>query len=677
MGFSGLGTLLVKEGLLTEQDNQIIGKSSGAQSWAYAKSILALGLLDEDELASLIAERTHYVVAKKDFLDLDNKAALAEFDMNLCIALEVYPILTDRHSVTVAAVDPLDHATLRQLEFFSRKKIKAVVAPLSQVQEGLQRLNPHYTPSRTTMESFITSHALGAFQHLRLREKDLPDFKIPENAAFEQTPRATAAEFPRVEVSTPGKAEESSFELPQIDGDLDSFEAAEPFVEPQPVTPPIAKAPIGESPDIGIDIGIEEESFGSASSATADDFGLELEGLELEDEFGDGTTASETNEGGIADLDAEAVTEPVTADADLGADLADGLDDFVADAPELEGDLAAESDHLEDLPDETIADLAEDPVSDSQLLGDLTNDDDLEVGFVGEEPSSESIFETEEEPTLEEVAVTPKAKTPQRVSTAPEIDLSPHADLGATDLENDITLTAETTDNLGDIALDDIVTEEAPSIKSHQRGADELADVALENTLAATEEDFGSSIDEDFAASLSDDDEQQLASIGAENDIAGHAHPDIADLNQALLYLSFANTPDEAIKTAVKAWKNVFATGFLAVDDGKALTPKSYWHSGSIMNETQAQAFKASLTPAFIKELGNDNWQSLKKVDAKLQTLTVEGAQLMAARSMSGKTALIVVGAATQDMQNQKPIQENALALLKQLAAKIEHVKGK
>ncbi len=50
MGASGLGSLLVKEGFLTEQDRLTITKTCGQGSWAFAKSILAIGLLDEDDL---------------------------------------------------------------------------------------------------------------------------------------------------------------------------------------------------------------------------------------------------------------------------------------------------------------------------------------------------------------------------------------------------------------------------------------------------------------------------------------------------------------------------------------------------------------------------------------------------------------------------------------------------
>jgi energy-converting hydrogenase Eha subunit H len=95
MGASGLGTLLVKEGFLTEQDRITITKTCGQGSWAFAKSILTMGLLDEDELAAFFAERTRYMVAPKNFLERLDLRITDQIDRRMVSRLEVLPLEID------------------------------------------------------------------------------------------------------------------------------------------------------------------------------------------------------------------------------------------------------------------------------------------------------------------------------------------------------------------------------------------------------------------------------------------------------------------------------------------------------------------------------------------------------------------------------------------------------
>src|SRR6476469_6890657 len=101
MGASGLGSLLVKEGFLTEQDRLTITKTCGQGSWAFAKSILAMGLLDEDELAAFFAERTRYQIAPKDFLRHIDQTAVHALDQRLVSKLEVIPLKKAPGRITV------------------------------------------------------------------------------------------------------------------------------------------------------------------------------------------------------------------------------------------------------------------------------------------------------------------------------------------------------------------------------------------------------------------------------------------------------------------------------------------------------------------------------------------------------------------------------------------------
>lgn len=179
MGASGLGALLVKEGFLTEQDRVTITKTCGQGSWAFAKCILSTGLLDEDELSAFFAERTRFVVAPKNLLDRLDPGIVEQVDRRMVSRLEVLPLEVDHHRITVAVADPLDRSTLKQLEFFTGLEVVPVIAPLSQIHEGLSRLNPEFKPRPTALSNFLRNHAGAAWIKQKIVEEG--DVEIPDD----------------------------------------------------------------------------------------------------------------------------------------------------------------------------------------------------------------------------------------------------------------------------------------------------------------------------------------------------------------------------------------------------------------------------------------------------------------------------------------------------------------
>src|SRR5690606_23342777 len=161
------GNLLVEEGLLTETDRRTIKRESGTQGAAFAKSIVALGLLDEDELAAFLAERTPHKLAPKDLSTVTTQAAVGAVDRPLLERLEVVPLDFKNNTLHVAMADPLDRDALAQLRFFTGYKIKPVIATFSQIRKGLQRLIPEFMPKQSTLEEFLKNHVLAASARLK------------------------------------------------------------------------------------------------------------------------------------------------------------------------------------------------------------------------------------------------------------------------------------------------------------------------------------------------------------------------------------------------------------------------------------------------------------------------------------------------------------------------------
>ncbi|HET9240999.1 MAG TPA: hypothetical protein VFO10_27280 [Oligoflexus sp.] len=283
MGASGLGALLVKEGFLTEQDRVTITKTCGQGSWAFAKCILSTGLLDEDELSAFFAERTKYVVAPKNLLDRLDPGIVEQVDRRMVSRLEVLPLEVDHHRITVAVADPLDKSTLKQLEFFTGLEVVPVIAPLSQIHEGLSRLNPEFKPRPTALSNFLRNHAGAAW--IKQKIVDEGDVEIPEA-------RGGALE----------RYSEEQVEEVSLDDEMDAMD---------------------DNSDLnGIDASGLDEGVGNSDF---DDIDLEDSGGDLELAPGEGH-----------DLDADSID-------DAGLDVDDPFDNF-DDAPKKKGSVSAPSD---------------------------------------------------------------------------------------------------------------------------------------------------------------------------------------------------------------------------------------------------------------------------------------------------------------------------------------------
>jgi hypothetical protein len=292
MGASGLGSLLVKEGFLTEQDRLTITKTCGQGSWAFAKSILAIGLLDEDELAAFFAERTRYQIAPKDFLNHLDQAAIQSVDRRLVSKLEVIPLKKDHGKITVGVVDPLDRSTLKQLEFFTGFEVDPVVIPLSQLYEGLTRIDPDFRYQPTALTHFLQNHAQSAWVRQKL-ENDDGTSAIPSAA-----PRQ-------------GRNRSSANDIEEIYDDLPEIEEVEDSVE------------------------IEEDESGVESENSTSEFDMEIDEeadseIEPEDELDDpfaGAASASLSDQHNDDLGAEISSRSRKIDNDDLLELDDGSDE--------------------------------------------------------------------------------------------------------------------------------------------------------------------------------------------------------------------------------------------------------------------------------------------------------------------------------------------------------------
>ncbi|NRA65068.1 MAG: hypothetical protein HRU19_11340 [Pseudobacteriovorax sp.] len=340
MGASGLGSLLVMEGLLTEQDRRTIASTCGQNSWAFAKSILAMGMLDEDELAAFFADHTKYQVAKRDFIDKIDTKVLQSIDARMLARIEMLPIKVNRDTIEVAVVDPLDRGTIRQLEFFTGLTVLPVIAPISQIYEGLAKLIDKFEPYSTDLKDFLKNHAATAWQRQRIEESASQlGQKLPQ-MSDSQSPNAGASQEPIRD-----QANSEDFAASLDDDDVESLD------------------------DEFDDLDLEDNDEGSLELSDS------LEGDSLESDAFD----FDASHDGIVDdaNDGDLGTESQGGDDPFGDDL--GLDKALAQAEE-DGD-ALDSSVQDDDPftaDAADDDLAVASAGDDDFAGGSSLEDDFD-----------------------------------------------------------------------------------------------------------------------------------------------------------------------------------------------------------------------------------------------------------------------------------------------------------
>jgi hypothetical protein len=179
---SRLGNILVRHGLLKESDRRMIRRESGGHRGSFARSVLALGVAEEGELASLIVSETKFKQAPQDLGAAIQADALGSVPAAILQWLEVIPVTSRRGALVVAMVDPTDREVISQLEFFSGQRIIPVVASLSSIRFALsQNLLTSMDFGKSDFEEFL-EHYTG--RALKFNSKKTKEIK-PEDSDSE------------------------------------------------------------------------------------------------------------------------------------------------------------------------------------------------------------------------------------------------------------------------------------------------------------------------------------------------------------------------------------------------------------------------------------------------------------------------------------------------------------
>jgi hypothetical protein len=159
---SRLGDFLMQEGLLSASDRRLIRRESVSHNGSFARSILAIGILSEEELSSLLAAKTSFRRALKDIVHEIDPDMEQLVPAHILAWLEVLPLSVKEGVLSLAMVDPTDIDAANQVRFFTGLRVRPVIATRSEILRGLKKMGAELPLDGNRLESFIKTHVRGA-----------------------------------------------------------------------------------------------------------------------------------------------------------------------------------------------------------------------------------------------------------------------------------------------------------------------------------------------------------------------------------------------------------------------------------------------------------------------------------------------------------------------------------
>ena len=137
-----LGEILIERGIIDE--DQLNSALAYQRAWGHrlGAALLAKGFVTEGQLTRVLGEELSIPVVDLSEAEPDWDA-IRLLDARFCEAHELFPVALDesrgRKRLTCAMGDPLNVAALDEIEFTTGCKVKAVLAPISQIHSAIRR----------------------------------------------------------------------------------------------------------------------------------------------------------------------------------------------------------------------------------------------------------------------------------------------------------------------------------------------------------------------------------------------------------------------------------------------------------------------------------------------------------------------------------------------------------
>lgn len=132
-----LGELLLESGAITPDQLQIALKNQEETGQRIGSILISLGMLTEEKLTQVIAGKLKIPYVNLDDMVIDKDVAGA-ISAELARKHLVIPLLKIGKVLTVAFYDPLDYIASDEISYYSKMKIKRVVAAKSQIEAAIE-----------------------------------------------------------------------------------------------------------------------------------------------------------------------------------------------------------------------------------------------------------------------------------------------------------------------------------------------------------------------------------------------------------------------------------------------------------------------------------------------------------------------------------------------------------
>jgi hypothetical protein len=257
-----LGSALVKKGLMNAGDLETIAKNQSPHPAYFARGVVAMGIINDEDLANFVAELSKKERAERPLADKIDRSWFDSLDHQLISLLEFVPLAVEQGRMTVAVVDPSDREHLRKIEFLIGMRIRPVVASISDIHAALTELVPGFEAVMSPFERFITELSESPIEIPEVGEKPAGMFDF--DAARSDEGEFQDLSSDSMEVSEPVSDEieiPNLTDLPSIDGDdtpmfaVTGIPAVEQAVDVINVA--AQNVDVGVDVDVDVDVGVD------------------------------------------------------------------------------------------------------------------------------------------------------------------------------------------------------------------------------------------------------------------------------------------------------------------------------------------------------------------------------------------------------------------------------------
>jgi type IV pilus assembly protein PilB len=157
---SGIGEILVREGLL-DSSGLARAREAEQKEGSVIRAVVSLGLADEEQIVAAIAGGLHLDSLGPDLPEISRDVG-ALVPAEFCRKRGVVPLTLQGKTLRVALSDPTDYPTLQDIEFRTGKRVIAVVAKSSQIENLIQQL--HLEENSIDLAAFSRGDAPGEIE---------------------------------------------------------------------------------------------------------------------------------------------------------------------------------------------------------------------------------------------------------------------------------------------------------------------------------------------------------------------------------------------------------------------------------------------------------------------------------------------------------------------------------